>query len=93
MSLPERIKSPGSVIQFLDSVDGREITKYFQDLFDKSVRQCLNANRTLDEIRYAQGAADVVKQFINLKKDIQQYQDDVRTGKIKPPTAEGAKKL
>jgi hypothetical protein len=92
MSLPDRLKSPGSVIQFLDSTDGREILKYFQEMMEKSVRQCLNSTRTLEEIRYAQGAVDVAKQFVNLKKDIQQYQDDIRTGKIKPPTAAGEKK-
>lgn len=93
MSLPERLKSPGSVIQFLDSVDGREIVKYFQELVEKSTKQCRNSSRTLEEIRYAQGAADTAEKFAALKKDILQYQDDVRTGKIKPANAGGEKKL
>jgi hypothetical protein len=93
MSLPERLKSPGAVMQFLDSVDGREIVKYFQEMTEKSTRVCRNSARTLDEIRYAQGAADAAEKIVTLKKDIQQYQDDLRTGKVKPPPVVGEKKL
>lgn len=82
MSLPSRLTSPTSVIQFLDSPDGKEVVSYFQEMFDKAVKQL----REKDEVRllyYSQGVADASEKLVNLRKDIVRYQDDIRTGKIK----------
>lgn len=93
MSLPDRLKSPNSVIQFLDSVDGKILVEYFQEMRDKSVRMLRStSDLTLLKVGYAQGAADAAEKVCDLKKDILQYLDDVRTGKI-PPKAVGEKKV
>ena len=88
MSVASRLKMPSSVIQFLATADGQELVKYFTDLREVSIRQIRNSAATMDDIRYAQGAADVADKFINLKKDIQDYLDGVRTGKIVPPKSQ-----
>lgn len=87
MSLPSRFKSPGAVLQFLNSVDGQEIVKYFQGTLDNCIK-VLRSENDLNKINYSQGCADTAEKITNLKKDIQQYAEDVRTGKIKPISTE-----
>lgn len=84
MSLASRLKTPGAVMQFLASADGQEIVGYFTELRDKSIKQLRHSSATVEDIRYAQGAADTAEMIVDLKKNITQYLDDVRTGKIKP---------
>lgn len=88
---PGDLKNPVAVQQWLRSVDGQQVVGYFKDLAAKSMRQCVSRSATLDDIRYAQGSYDAAIKMVKLEEDIKQYLDDVRSGKIKPQSGEGAK--
>lgn len=85
MSLPSRLKDHNAVLAFLRSADGKDIVQYFVDMRDKCSRQICRYTSTIDEIRYAQGGIDAAEKIANLEKDIIQYLDDLREGKIKKP--------
>jgi dihydroxyacetone kinase-like predicted kinase len=90
MSLVSELKTPGAVLQFLDTADGQFIMAYFREQMESSIRQMRRA-KELKDIFYAQGAADASEKIADLKKDLKQYLDDVRSGKITPASPDTSK--
>ncbi len=88
MSLVSEFKNPGAVLQFLDTADGKYLVEYFRVMVEVNIRQLRRAKEKKD-IFYAQGAADAAEKIADLKKDVLQYQDDLRTGKIKKEIPKG----
>lgn len=87
MSFVNELKTPGEVLRFFDTADGKYIIEYFREAMYSSIRQLRKAKEEKD-IFYAQGAADACEKIANIQKDIKEYLDGVRSGKIKPPEKE-----